>query len=139
VKISRSAFDAVKAHVVRGFPEEICGMLLAAKGSRDVTRIHEAHNITKENRQTTYEIAHTEHRQIEDECDAAGLEIVGYYHSHPDHGSYASIRDSERAWPDSFYLIVSCMAGEVAESKVFTKLTWDAQKMVEQPMQVVAE
>ena len=84
-----------------------------------------------------YEIAHTEHRQIEDECDEAGLEIVGYYHSHPDHGSYASIRDSERAWPDSFYLIVSCMAREIAESKVFVKPTWTDKKMVEVALDVV--
>jgi len=74
---------------------------------------------------------------IEKECDAAGLEIVGYYHSHPDHASYASIRDTEQAWPDYSYLIVSCMGGEVKEGKAFYRTSWDIREMVEEPVEVV--
>ena len=69
--------------------------------------------------------------------DTAGLDIVGYYHSHPDHASYASIRDTEQAWPDYFYLIFSCIGGEVKEGKVFTRTDWEARQMIEEPVEVL--
>jgi proteasome lid subunit RPN8/RPN11 len=137
VRISQAALDAVHAHAVEGYPREICGMLTATKGDRDVTGIRRATNADTDNPKTTYTIAPAEHRQIEKECDSAGLDIVGYYHSHPDHASYASIRDTEQAWPDYYYLIVSCMAGEVRESKVFNRAGWDDRQMREEPLELL--
>ena len=62
---------------------------------------------------------------------------MGYYHSHPDHASYASIRDTEQAWPDYYYMIVSCIAGEVKEEKVFYRTDWEARQMIAEPMEVL--
>ena len=56
---------------------------------------------------------------IDRECDQAGLRIVGYYHSHPDHPAYASSTDSERSWAGPAYLIVSCVEGRVVDAKAF--------------------
>jgi proteasome lid subunit RPN8/RPN11 len=137
VKISASALEAVNKHVSEGYPYEICGMLVARKGMRDVTDIRRATNANTARPRDTYQIDPLEHRAIEKECDAEGLEIVGYYHSHPDHASYASIRDAEQAWPDYYYLIVSCMDGRVSESKVFYRTTWETREMVEEPVEVV--
>ena len=137
MKIGASALGAVDAHVTEGYPYEICGMLVARKGTRDVIGIRRATNANTTRPRDTYQIDPLEHRAIEKECDAEGLEIVGYYHSHPDHASYASIRDAEQAWPDYYYLIVSCMDGRVGESKVFSRATWDSREMVEEPVEVV--
>jgi proteasome lid subunit RPN8/RPN11 len=137
VKISDSALEAVHAHVTEGYPNEICGMLVASKGKRDIIDIRRATNANTSRPRDTYQIDPLEHREIEKECDVAGLEIVGYYHSHPDHASYASIRDTEQAWPDYWYLIVSCMAGKVKESKAFYRKTWETGEMVEEPVEVV--
>ena len=137
VKISPAALKAVRAHVAEGYPNEICGMLVAPKGSRDVTEIRRATNANTERPRDTYQIDPREHRAIEKECDRAGLDIVGYYHSHPDHASYASIRDTEQAWPDYFYLIFSCIGGEVKEGKVFSRSDWETRQMVEEPLEVL--
>jgi proteasome lid subunit RPN8/RPN11 len=136
VKISASALEAVRAHVTEGYPYEICGMLVARKGTRDITDVRRATNANTSRPHDTYQIDPLEHRAIEKECDAAGLEIVGYYHSHPDHASYASIRDTEQAWPDYYYLIVSCMKGQVKEGKAFTRSSWDSREMAEEPVEV---
>jgi proteasome lid subunit RPN8/RPN11 len=137
VKITASALEAVHAHVAEGYPNEICGMLVAVKGSRDVTDIRRATNANTERPRDTYQIDPLEHRAIEKDCDRAGREIVGYYHSHPDHASYASIRDTEQAWPDYYYLIVSCNGGEVREGKVFSRGNWDTRQMTEEPLEVM--
>jgi proteasome lid subunit RPN8/RPN11 len=136
VKISPSALEAVHAHVSEGYPYEICGMLVAKKGTRSVTDIRRATNANTDRPQDTYEIDPREHRAIEKDCDRAGLDIVGYYHSHPDHASYASIRDTEQAWPDYYYLIVSCVGGEVKEAKAFTRSDWETRQMIEEPVEV---
>jgi proteasome lid subunit RPN8/RPN11 len=137
MKISASALEAVHAHVREGYPYEIAGMLVARKGTRDIIDTRRATNANTARPRDTYQIDPLEHRAIEKECDAAGLDIVGYYHSHPDHASYASIRDTEQAWPDYWYLIVSCMAGEVKESKAFYRTTWETREMVEEPVEVI--
>ena len=48
------------------------------------------------------------------EARAAGLDIVGYYHSHPDHPSRPSDFDRDHAWPDQSYLIVAVAGGKPA-------------------------
>ena len=138
MKINASALEAVHAHVTEGYPYEICGMLVARKATRDITDTRRATNANTSRPRDTYQIDPLEHRAIEKECDAAGLEIVGYYHSHPDHASYASIRDTEQAWPDYYYLIVSCMKGQVKEGKAFTRSSWDIREMAEEPVVVIA-
>lgn len=112
-------------------------MLLAGKGSRDVVSARRATNVAPERQEVRYRIAPKEHRQIEDEAEAQGMEIAGYYHSHPNHAAYASRFDTDDAWPNAFYLIVSCIEREVKDAKVFQKPDWDATEMVEEPLQVV--
>jgi proteasome lid subunit RPN8/RPN11 len=51
------------------------------------------------------------------EARSLGLDIVGYYHSHPDHPAQPSDFDREHAWPGLSYLIVSVQGGKVAEAR----------------------
>ncbi|HKV88060.1 MAG TPA: M67 family metallopeptidase [Candidatus Dormibacteraeota bacterium] len=136
MNITGPALEAIRSHASEGFPLEICGMLLAVKGSRDVIETRRATNAAPEMREVRYRIDHREHRKIEDEADARGMEIVGYYHSHPNHAAYASRFDTEDAWPSAFYVIASCIEREVREVKVFQKPGWDSEEMVEEPLQV---
>lgn len=137
MKITQAALEEAHAHAVEGYPFEICGMLVAEKGTRTVTGVRRATNAEVDNPRTAYVISPREHRDIEKASDAAGLDIVGYYHSHPDHASYASIRDTEQAWPDYYYLVVSCMNREVRDSKVFERTSWDEKKMQEESLEVL--
>jgi len=136
VRIARAALDAVQAHAADGYPYEICGMLAGPKGGSTVTRAVRAVNDVKDRARDTYRIHPDEHRRIEREVDEAGDEILGYYHSHPEHPARASIRDTEQAWPRAFYLIVSCVRGQVTESNVFVSDDWQ-QPMKQQPIEIV--
>ena len=55
-------------------------------------------------------------RRLETEARADGLEIVGYYHSHPDHPARPSAFDTEHAWPWYSYLIVRIDRGSAADA-----------------------
>jgi proteasome lid subunit RPN8/RPN11 len=48
---------------------------------------------------------------VEKDARARGLEVLGYYHSHPDHPARPSINDREHAWPWYSYVIISVERG----------------------------
>src|SRR4029077_19753271 len=111
VKIGRSAMDAIEAHGAEGYTDEIRGVMLGNLADRGVTEVRRARNIIVERSRDRYEIDPRDHIRIQREADAIGLDIVGYYHSHPDHPAQASRFDTERAWSGYVYVIVSVAKG----------------------------
>jgi proteasome lid subunit RPN8/RPN11 len=57
--------------------------------------------------------------RLEDEADAKGLTLVGYYHSHPDHPAIPSEFDRAHALPNFRYLITSVRGGQAAEIRAW--------------------
>ena len=119
MKIRRSAFEAIQAHGAEGYPNEICGIMLGPQGDQTVTEVRRARNIITERSRDRYEIDPLDHIRIQREADAAGLDIVGYYHSHPDHPAQASRFDTERAWAGYVYLIVAVHDGKPIDANAF--------------------
>jgi proteasome lid subunit RPN8/RPN11 len=109
----------VQAHAGDGYPNEVCGMLIARRGTDLVTDARRVRNTVVERARDRYEMDPHEQIRIQRECDADGLEILGYYHSHPDHPARASITDSTRSWAGPVYVIVSCVRGEVVDGNAF--------------------
>ena len=84
---------------------ECCGLLAGSRGV--IARIFRATNVAS-NLATTYEIAPQELFSLMREIRAAGLELMGIYHSHPNGKNEPSPRDIELAYyPDTAYVIVS--------------------------------
>lgn len=119
MNISKDALEAIQAHGADGYPNEICGFMLGPKGDGEVTEVRPARNIIVERARDRYEIDPRDHIRTQREADAAGLDIVGYYHSHPDHPAQASRFDTERAWAGYVYLIVSVQDGEPVAANAF--------------------
>lgn len=117
MKITRAAYEEVRRHASEGYPNEICGMLIGRPDSGVVSETRRVRNTVVERARDRYEMDPRDQIRIQRECDAAGLEIIGYYHSHPDHPARASITDAERSWAGPFYLIVSCVEGVVVDGK----------------------
>jgi proteasome lid subunit RPN8/RPN11 len=119
MKMSRAALDAIREHGAEGYPNEICGILIGPHGERTATEARRARNIVVERTHDRYEIDPRDHIRIQREADAAGLDIVGYYHTHPDHPAQASRFDTERAWAGYVYVIVSVEKGKPVDANAF--------------------
>jgi proteasome lid subunit RPN8/RPN11 len=119
MNINQSAIEAIQAHGAGGYPNEICGFMLGPKGDGEVTEVRPARNIIVERSRDRYEIDPRDHIRTQREADAAGLDIVGYYHSHPDHPAQPSRFDTERAWAGYVYLIVSVQDGRPVDANAF--------------------
>ena len=118
--------EIVHSHLCRAYPEEGCGVLLGreAEGERWVERVIAIDNVREDSRHNRYLIAPGQFLAAEREARAADLDVIGFFHSHPDHPSEPSAFDLEHAWPWYSYLIVSVERGTVKDARSW-RLTED--------------
>jgi proteasome lid subunit RPN8/RPN11 len=112
--------ETIHRHAESSYPEECCGFLIgrAAGDATAVERVLPAGNQREdESRHNRYLIEPETVLAAHKEARAAGLDVIGYYHSHPDHPSRPSDFDREHAWPELSYLIVSVQKGRVADAR----------------------
>ncbi len=96
MKIPRALLDEVLAHARDGYPYEVCGVMLGRNhghGSAQVDTVARVVNRETESPRVRYQIAPEDLIRIQREGRDQGLEIVGYYHSHPDHPARPSETD----------------------------------------------
>jgi proteasome lid subunit RPN8/RPN11 len=113
--------ERIHAHLCAAYPEEGCGALLG-RDQGDQRRVESAaplDNTRADQRGRRYLIAPEQFLAAERRGRAAGLDVVGFYHSHPDHPAEPSAYDLEHAWPFYTYLIVCVRAGCVEEARAW--------------------
>lgn len=112
--------QAVQYHAAGAYPEECCGFLMGVADEEDgvlVERVLPARNEHADDRCHRFLIPPETVLAARKEARGLGLEIVGYYHSHPDLPAEPSERDREHAWPDVSYLIVPVEEGVPGEAR----------------------
>jgi proteasome lid subunit RPN8/RPN11 len=121
LKLGAREAARVLAQARRVYPEEGCGVLLGRDhgADREIERVIVVENRSDGARGRRYQISPERLLAIEKEGREAGLEVVGFFHSHPDHPAEPSRFDLEHAWPYYSYLIVSILQGEVAETRAW--------------------
>ena len=117
--ISPRHLQTVERHAAMTAPEECCGVLIgrSIQETTMVERVLLVGNTSPEDRQNRYQIPPETVLAAHKEARALGLEVVGYYHSHPDGPARPSEADRENAWPGVSYLIVSLKGRQVAETR----------------------
>lgn len=144
LKISQSAYEAIRAHGEETYPYECCGVLLGKEDedeSRVVMEAVRCGNTREDSPQNRYNIDPRELVRIQREGRTHGLDIVGFYHSHPDHPARWSPTDhAEAHWFGCSYVITSVLRGGADATNSFL-LTGDGEdkRLVDEPIEVVAE
>lgn len=111
MRIAKEALAEIRAHAAEGYPHEICGILFGPRGNRQVSEVTRAHNLIIDRANDRYEIDPRDLIRAQREADQRDMDVIGYYHSHPDHPARPSIFDAERAWAGPLYVIASCNGG----------------------------
>jgi proteasome lid subunit RPN8/RPN11 len=104
---------AIRRHGEETYPHECCGFLLGrARGeSKETVRLRPARNEREDSARNRYLISPEAYLEAEKQADREGLEIVGFYHSHPDAEARPSEFDRSHALPWCSYVIVSVREG----------------------------
>ena len=101
--------DAIRQHGAETYPNECCGALIGRDGQ--VTGTFALPNTTEEGPRRRFLVRPDDYRQAEQQAREAGANLLGFYHSHPDHPARPSQYDLDHAWPFFSYIIVSVRAG----------------------------
>ena len=111
--------DAIREHGEATYPEECCGFLLGritADGDNYVVSAWRVENRHAENRKRRYTITPQDYHAADCAARNQELDIVGFYHSHPDHPARPSATDlAEATFPGYTYVIVSIRDGQAAD------------------------
>jgi len=121
VRIAASDLTRIHAHGEQAYPEECCGVLIGRDAKEGepatVVRVIAAENERVDSRHNRYVISPQSLLRAQRDARAAGLDVVGYYHSHPDHPARPSEFDREHAWPGTSYVIVSVREGKAVDCR----------------------
>jgi proteasome lid subunit RPN8/RPN11 len=111
--------QTIGRHASICYPEECCGFLIGRchSGAAFVERVLSAGNEREDSRHNRYLITPETVLAAHKEARSLGFEVVGYYHSHPDHPARPSDFDREHAWPGVSYLIVSVEQRKVVDAR----------------------
>lgn len=151
---SKDQLEAIRQHGKADYPNECCGILLGhADGARkeireviplknlrlDPARAQEVLPLEspgRESERNRFLIDPLEQLHVERGARERSLEVLGYYHSHPDAPARPSVYDREHAWPWYSYIIVSVEKGEPREMTSWV-LSDDRLRFDPEPMKVL--
>ena len=108
---------AIRRHGEETFPHECCGALVGRDGR--TTAVVPLPNTTEEGPRRRFLVRPADYRMAEQRAGELGAELLGFYHSHPDHPARPSQYDLDHALPTFAYVIVAVAAGAAAEMTVW--------------------
>ena len=123
----------IRRHGRESYPHECCGALIGRDGV--VEEALALPNTSEEGTRRRFRIRPTDYRLAERRAAACGGDLVGFYHSHPDHPARPSRYDLDHAWPVFAYVIVSVEDGEPAAMTSW-RLRDDRSAFDEEPLSV---
>ena len=109
LRITPAVDAAIRQHGAETYPHECCGALYGSNGS--VTDILALPNVTEEGPRRRFRISDKDYLKTERRASELGAELLGFYHSHPDHPARPSQYDLDHALPTFSYIIVSVRGG----------------------------
>src|SRR2546428_10202743 len=130
LKMTQQQVEVMRQHGARDYPSECCGILLGhANGERkEVTEVVPVQSLRRdperaqallpleapgsESERNRFLIDPKDQIRVEKDARARGLDVLGYYHSHPDHPARPSSYDRDHAWPWYSYVIISVERGQ---------------------------
>ncbi len=133
LRVSPQQLGEIRRHGSRDYPNECCGVLLGTASGTDkvvnevvalgnlrsdsqiAQKVLPLANLQAETERNRYLIDPRDQLRVEKDARRRGLDVLGYYHSHPDHPARPSNYDRDHAWPWYSYVILSVEKGESGE------------------------
>ena len=145
LKIDQTCYQQLRRHGEETYPHECCGVLLGSVEEGDerrVTAVVRAGNTRTDSPQNRYNIDPRELIAIQRRSREQGLDIVGFYHSHPDHPARWSSTDlAEAHWLGCSYVITRVEKGQARDTNSFVLLGGEEaeKRFQEEPLAVVGQ
>jgi len=114
--IGNDKLGEIEDQVKKSYPLECCGLLIGTNTSeKKVVEVRPVQNKNTERTHDRYEIDSKDLNKIDKEAAKKGFQVIGIYHSHPDHPAIPSAFDTEHAWIGYSYMIAAIENGAKIE------------------------
>ena len=119
LKIGAGDVGHIHDHAEEAYPEECAGALVGmnVEGMKIVVDVWRAENTHEEERSRRFLIEPLKIKEFEERAAERDMDVLGFYHSHPDHPAEPSEYDREHAWPGWSYVIASVSAENVEDMR----------------------
>src|SRR5438874_4487946 len=119
IALTEEQLSEIRQHGERDYPFECCGLMLGRfeqHGRKLVAETYPISNAREEEAKRNRFLIRPEELMVGEKYAARKeLEVLGFYHSHPDHPAVPSQYDLEHAWPVYSYIVVSVRAGQAED------------------------
>jgi cysteine synthase B len=105
--------DDIRRHAAAIYPDECCGALIGTRG--EITSVLPLDNLSDGEKQRRFLVTPADYQRAEAHAAGQRADLLGFYHSHPDHPAVPSQFDLDHAWPNLSYVIVSVRSGRPEE------------------------
>jgi proteasome lid subunit RPN8/RPN11 len=121
VAISDAVTLAIRRHGQETYPHECCGALVGTTTDAEaiVVDLVPLPNTTEEGPRRRFLVRASDYRLAERRATEMSAELLGFYHSHPDHPARPSQYDLDHAWPTFAYIIVAVANGKATDMTVW--------------------
>jgi proteasome lid subunit RPN8/RPN11 len=117
LRIPATVDQAIRRHGQETYPHECCGALVGSPGH--VMDIVPLPNTTEEGPRRRFLVRPSDYQLAERRATQMGVELLGFYHSHPDHPARPSQYDLDHAWPTFAYIILAVANGAATDMTVW--------------------
>jgi proteasome lid subunit RPN8/RPN11 len=143
LKIPGTLYDQLRQHGEAAYPHECCGVLVGEfdpEGGKSIKAVVACSNTRTDSPQNRYQIGPLELMRIQRDALRDGHDIVGFYHSHPDHPAHWSTTDlAEAHWTLCSYVITSVERGRAVLTNSFLLVGDEDAKRLEDEFIELAE
>ncbi len=117
IRLSVALRGELETCIRRGYPHETCGLLLGRRSAEfgEVSVVRQARNLNRSRAHDRYELDPEDFLAADRLARSQGIEIIGIWHSHPDHPAHPSETDREAAWQGWSYVIAKVTTAGVEE------------------------
>ena len=126
ILLSQQHSDQIRAYGEQEYPNECCGLLIgrfAKSGIKTVVEVQPISNARETDAKPNRFLIHPEELMRGERYAAKrGLDVIGFYHSHPDHPAVPSQYDLEHAWPVYSYIVLAVRTGRAQDLR-----SWELQ------------
>jgi len=122
IRIEDSAWKVMLEHAIQAYPGECCGILLGQEdegGQRTVSIAVPSRNAYQGDQSDRFLIDPLDQIAADRRARGESLDVLGFFHSHPDHGLYFSETDLKNSWPWYSNIVLSVRKGEFSEAGAF--------------------
>jgi proteasome lid subunit RPN8/RPN11 len=117
LNVTSAVDQAIRWHGQETYPHECCGAMVG-RGDQ-VIDVVALPNTTEEGPRRRFLVRASDYREAEQRAAELGADLLGFYHSHPDHPARPSQYDLDHAWPTFAYVIVAVAAGAAGDMTVW--------------------